>query len=235
MGPIAVAKHLAPFLPGHPFKNTDAVVGPVAAAPYGSASILVIPWMYLAMSGGAGVTSASKVAILNANYVAKRLESAFPILYRGSSGLVAHECILDIRPLKASSGIEAEDIAKRLADYGFHAPTVSFPVSGCLMVEPTESESRAELDRFCEAMLLIREEIARVERGEWDKSDNPLKHAPHTAQAVISNSWSHAYSREIAAYPHPSCRLNKFWPSVGRVDNAYGDKNLVCTCPPMEG
>ncbi|MFM8386747.1 MAG: aminomethyl-transferring glycine dehydrogenase [Planctomycetia bacterium] len=236
MGPICVAAHLAPFLPGHPEVRTGGAkaIGPVSAAPVGSASILVIPWMYIAMMGAEGLKRATEVAILNANYMAKRLEGHYPILYRGDKGRVAHEFILDCRPLKETSGIEAEDIAKRLMDYGFHAPTLSFPVAGTLMVEPTESESKAELDRFCDALIAIRKEIARVESGALDRKDNPLKNAPHTAAHVTADTWAHPYTRQEAAYPAPWTRQHKFWPSVGRVDNVYGDRNLMCACPPVE-
>jgi glycine dehydrogenase len=236
MGPIAVAKHLAAFLPGHPVVRLDGrdMLGAVSAAPWGSASILPISWVYIRMMGGSGLTDATKVAILNANYIARRLEPHFPVLYKGKNGLVAHECIVDPRVVKQASGVEVEDIAKRLMDYGFHAPTVSFPVAGTLMIEPTESESQAELDRFCDAMIAIREEIRDVETGVLDRKDNPLKHAPHTMEAVISDGWSHAYSRERAAFPVASTRQRKFWPAVGRVESAYGDRNLVCACPPVE-
>ncbi|HSN20335.1 MAG TPA: aminomethyl-transferring glycine dehydrogenase, partial [Usitatibacter sp.] len=230
VGPVAVAAHLAPFLPGR--GPAGQGVGPVAAAPYGSASILPISWMYMEMMGEAGLTAASEAAILNANYVARRLAPHYPVLFSGPQGLVAHECILDLRPLKEASGITAEDVAKRLMDYGFHAPTMSFPVPGTLMVEPTESESRAELDRFCEAMIAIRAEIRNVEEGRWDREDNPLRNAPHTAQAIAAADWSHPYSREAAAYPLPALREDKYWPPVARVDNVYGDRHLVCTCPP---
>ncbi|MBX7083865.1 MAG: aminomethyl-transferring glycine dehydrogenase [Nannocystaceae bacterium] len=234
MGPIGVKSHLAPFLPGHPLASVGgaSAIGPVAAAPWGSASILPIPWMYIAMMGSAGLRRATELAILNANYMAKRLSSEFSILYTGEHGMVAHEFILDLRPFKAA-GIEAEDVAKRLMDYGFHAPTMSFPVPGTLMIEPTESEPKAELDRLCDALISIRREIARVERGEWPKDDNPLKHAPHTAAAVMAESWTHAYTREQAAYPAAWLRDHKYWPPVARVDNAYGDRHLVCSCPPV--
>jgi glycine dehydrogenase len=238
MGPISVAKHLAPHLPMHPLgwekRGSTKAIGPVSAAPFGSASILVIPWMYIAMMGGAGLTAATSTAILNANYMATRLSRAFDVLYRGAKGRVAHEFILDCRPFKKSAGVEVEDIAKRLIDYGFHAPTMSFPVPGTLMIEPTESESKAELDRFCDAMLAIREEIRKIEDGKLDRADNPLKHAPHTAAVVTADEWKHAYSREQAAYPAEWVREHKFWPPVSRVDNAYGDRNLVCTCEPVE-
>nr|WP_246841518.1 aminomethyl-transferring glycine dehydrogenase [Chroococcidiopsis sp. TS-821] len=236
MGPIGVAKHLVPFLPGHPVVQIggEQSIGAIAAAPWGSASILPISWMYITLMGAAGLTQATKVAILNANYIAHRLEPYYPVLYRGKSGLVAHECILDLRSLKKSAGIEVDDIAKRLMDYGFHAPTVSWPVAGTMMVEPTESESKAELDRFCEAMIQIRQEIAEIEAGKVDMHDNVLKNAPHTADALISSDWQHPYTREQAAYPTSWTREYKFWTPVGRIDNAYGDRNFVCSCLPME-
>ncbi|MFN0008498.1 MAG: aminomethyl-transferring glycine dehydrogenase, partial [Planctomycetota bacterium] len=235
MGPICVAKHLAPFLPGHPVIETggEHAIGAVSAAPWGSAMILPISWMYIAMMGPDGLRHATEVAILNENYVAKRLSEHFPILYTGKNGLVAHECIVDVRPLK-KAGIEVEDVAKRLMDYGFHAPTMSFPVAGTLMIEPTESESKGELDRFCDAMIAIRQEARAVERGEMDRLDNPLKNAPHTMEMVIASEWKHPYSREVAAFPAPWTRERKFWPHVARIDNAYGDKNLVCSCPPID-
>ena len=236
MGPIAVAAHLLPFLPGHPCAGVNGLqsTGPVSAAPWGSASILAISWAYIAMMGGKGLTAATEVAILNANYMAKRLEEHFPILYRGAGGRVAHEFIVDLRHFKESAGIEAEDVAKRLMDYGFHAPTVSFPVAGTLMIEPTESESREELDRFCEALIAIRGEIREIESGNADRVQNVLKNAPHTASAVTADVWAMPYAREKAAFPTAWVRAHKFWPSVGRVNNAYGDRNLVCTCPPIE-
>ena len=236
MGPIAVAGHLAPFLPGHPLVALGGpqAIGPVSAAPWGSASILSISYMYILMMGAAGLTAATRTAILNANYMAKRLEGHYPILYRGKNGLVAHEFILDLRPLKASAGIEADDVAKRLMDYGFHAPTMSFPVAGTLMIEPTESEPKAELDRFCDAMIAIREEIRQIEQGKWPRDNNPLKHAPHTADVVTATEWARPYPRELAAFPAPWIREGKFWPFVARIDNAYGDRHLICTCPPME-
>lgn len=236
MGPIAVAAHLAPFLPGHPVVRAGSPdsIGPVAAAPWGSAGILVISWAYIAMMGGRGLTNATQMAILNANYMAKRLEGHFPILYKGVNGRVAHEFIVDLRGFKESAGIEAEDVAKRLMDYGFHAPTVSFPVAGTLMIEPTESESKEELDRFCEALVAIREEIREIESGQADRKVNVLKNAPHTAAMVVSDSWTMPYGREKAAFPSPFVRANKFWPAVGRVNNAYGDRNLICSCPPVE-
>ncbi len=231
VGPIGVAAHLAKFLPGDPrIEGSHAV----SAAPLGSASILVISWLYIAMMGRTGLAEASKLAILNANYMAKRLGAHFPVLYRGNAGLVAHECILDLRDAKASAGIEVEDVAKRLMDYGFHAPTVSWPVAGTVMIEPTESESLEELDRFCDAMIAIAGEIKAIESGAADRADNALKNAPHTASAVTSDTWHHAYSREQAAFPAPYLREHKFWPSVGRIDSVYGDRNLVCSCPPME-
>ena len=236
MGPIAVASHLAPFLPGHPVVCTggEKAIGAVSAAPYGSAGIAVISWAYIAMMGGEGLTHATTLAILNANYMAKRLEGHYPVLYTGANGRVAHEFIIDLRTFKESAGVEAEDVAKRLMDYGYHAPTVSFPVAGTLMIEPTESESKEELDRFCEALIAIRGEIREIEEGTADRQNNVLKNAPHTAEAVISDRWSAPYSREKAAYPAPWTRKNKFWPSVGRVNNPYGDRNLVCSCPPVE-
>jgi glycine dehydrogenase len=236
MGPIAVKEKLARFLPGHPLaENSAAAVGPVSAAPYGSPSILPIPWAYIRMMGGEGLRRATQVAILNANYMAERLSPHYPILFRGERGGVAHEFILDLRPLKKRTGIEVDDIAKRLMDYGFHSPTMSFPVPGTLMIEPTESEPRAELDRFCDAMIAIREELRAIEEGRSDREDNPLRHAPHTAAAVISDQWSHAYSREQAAYPAPWTREYKYWPPVGRIDNARGDRQLVCVCTESMG
>jgi glycine dehydrogenase len=236
MGPIGVAKHLVPFLPNHVVVPVGGAqgTGAVSAAPWGSASILPISMMYIDMMGGEGLTLATKIAILNANYIAKRLEAHYPVLYKGTKGWVAHECIVDPRGLKAASGVEVEDIAKRLMDYGFHAPTVSFPVAGTLMIEPTESESKAELDRFCDALISIREEIREVEMGAADRADNPLKHAPHPLARVVNDDWSHAYAREKAAFPAPWTRVHKFWPAVGRVESAYGDRNLVCSCPPTD-
>ena len=239
MGPIGVRSHLAPFLPTHPLvdvgvKSSKAKVGPVSAAPWGSASILVISWAYIVMMGALGMKRATEVAILNANYISKRLEPHYPTLYRGVKGFVAHECILDLREIKKTSGIEVEDVAKRLMDYGFHAPTVSFPVPGTLMVEPTESESKAELDRFCDAMIAIREEIRAIEEGKMDRTNNPLKNAPHTAVAVTATEWTRPYSREVAAFPTPFTKEYKFWPAVGRIDGNYGDRNLVCTCLSIE-
>ena len=238
MGPIGVVAHLTPFLPGHdivsPYAEAGEHIGAVSAAPWGSSSILPISWMYIALMGGDGLTRATEVAILNANYMAKRLEGHYSILYRGRNDRVAHECIIDLRPFKKSLGIEAEDIAKRLIDYGFHPPTMSWPVAGTIMVEPTESESQAELDRFCDAMIAIRKEIHEIEDGNADRQNNLLKNAPHTAAMIAGDRWDYPYSRERAVYPTPWTKTNKFWPSVGRVDNAYGDRNLVCACLPMD-
>jgi glycine dehydrogenase len=236
VGPVAVGAHLAKFLPNQVssgYERTADGIGAVSAAPYGSASILPISWMYIAMMGAKNLTAATETAILNANYVANKLAPHYPVLYSGPGGLVAHECILDLRPIKETSGITVDDVAKRLADYGFHAPTMSFPVPGTLMVEPTESESKEELDRFIEAMIAIREEIRAVEEGRSDREDNPLKHAPHTAAVVIADDWKHAYARETAAYPLPSLIAKKYWPPVGRADNVYGDRNLFCSCVPI--
>jgi glycine dehydrogenase len=233
VGPIGVAEHLVEFLPGHPIVNLggENPIGAVAAAPWGSAGILPISWMYIAMMGPNGLTEATKFAILNANYIAKRLEKYFPTLYRGHGNLVAHECILDLRQFKS---VTAEDVAKRLMDYGFHAPTLSWPVAGTFMVEPTESEPKAELDRFCDAMIAIHAEMAAIESGKADKQNNPLKNAPYTADMIASDNWNHPYSREQAAFPVKSLRDYKFWPAVGRIDNVYGDRNLVCTCEGMD-
>ena len=235
VGPIGVAKHLAPFLPGNVVVKTggDHAIGAVSSAPWGSASILPISMMYIDMMGAGGLAYATKIAILNANYMAHRLDPHYPVLYRGANGRVAHECIVDPRALKASSGVEAEDISKRLMDYGFHAPTLSFPVHDTLMIEPTESEPKAELDRFCDALIAIAGEAADIEKGVLPRDDNPLKHAPHTLEAVVSDAWTHAYSRERAAFPLPWVRQRKFWPTVGRIESAYGDRNLVCSCPPI--
>jgi glycine dehydrogenase len=236
MGPICCNDRLAPFLPGHPVVEVggEKAIGPVSAAPWGSASILVISWAYIALLGRSGVRLASEVAILNANYMARRLEDHFDVLFRGKNGRVAHEFILDMRPFRKSAGITEEDVAKRLQDYGFHGPTMSWPVIGTIMAEPTESESKAELDRFCDALISIRAEIQQVELGIADREDNPLKHAPHTAAVVTADDWDHAYTRQQAAYPAAWTRDSKFWPTVGRVNNAYGDRNLVCSCPPVE-
>ncbi|MGR0279737.1 aminomethyl-transferring glycine dehydrogenase [Marinomonas dokdonensis] len=237
MGPIGVKSHLAPFLPGHavtPVLGMAEQHGAVSAAPYGSASILVITWMYIKMMGDIGLREATYNAILNANYVAKRLSGHYPVLYTGKNNTVAHECIIDIRPLKAESGISEEDIAKRLMDFGFHAPTMSFPVAGTLMIEPTESENLEELDRFCDAMIQIRQEITKVQSGDWPLEDNPLVNAPHTADSLLDTEWTHAYSRKEAAYPLAWIKARKYWPPVGRIDNVYGDRNLFCECPPID-
>jgi glycine dehydrogenase len=231
MGPIGVKAHLAPFLPGHP--QTGGECGPVSAAPFGSPSILPISWAYVLMMGGAGLTQATKVAILNANYIAKRLEGAYNVLFKGTNGRVAHECILDTRPYETSAHVTVDDIAKRLIDHGFHAPTMSWPVAGTLMVEPTESETKAELDRFCNAMLEIRDEIAEIAEGRIDAENNPLKNAPHTTNDLVAD-WERPYSRERGCFPAGAFRVDKYWPPVGRVDNVYGDRHLVCTCPPLE-
>jgi len=231
IGPVAVKAHLAPYLPGR--LGDAGAVGMVSAADFGSASILPIPWMYLTMMGAAGLTRATQLALLNANYLARRLAPHYPVLYTGRNGHVAHECILDLRPLKETSGISAEDVAKRLMDYGFHAPTLSFPVPGTLMVEPTESESRVELDRFIDAMVRIRAEIAAVAEGRYDRDDNPLRNAPHTAAMIGADRWDHGYPRELAAFPTPGLRRRKYWPPVARVDNVHGDRHLVCSCPPL--
>jgi len=228
VGPVAVRAHLADFLPGR------GVVGPVAAAPYGSAGILPISWAYIAMMGADGLRRATGVAVLSANYVAKRLAPHYPVLYTGRNDLVAHECVIDLRPLTRDTGVTVDDVAKRLIDYGFHAPTMSFPVAGTLMIEPTESESLDELDRFCDAMIAIRAEIERVASGEYDPSDNPLRNAPHTAEMLIAGEWKHPYDREEAAYPAGVDRRGKYWPPVRRIDQAYGDRNLMCSCPPPE-
>jgi glycine dehydrogenase len=237
VGPVAVREHLAPFLPNHPLLPEAGPAtgpGPVSGAPFGSASILPISWAYIALMGPDGLRRATELAILNANYVAARLDAAFPVLYTGDHDRVAHECILDLRPLTAATGVTVDDVAKRLIDFGFHAPTMSFPVAGTLMVEPTESESLAELDRFVEAMLAIREEIAQVERGELAHDDSPLAHAPHTAEDVLVETWERPYTRERAAYPVAGLRRDKYWPPVSRIDGGYGDRHLVCSCPPPE-
>ena len=250
VGPIGVAKHLVKFLPAQAkisnqqsagnaaegeagLSISNLSVGPVSAAPFGSASILTISWMYIRMMGAAGLTKATKVAILNANYIAKRLDRHFPVLFKGKHGLVAHECILDLRPCK-SAGVEVEDVAKRLMDYGFHAPTVSWPVPGTVMIEPTESEAKDELDRFCEAMIAIRGEIDAIDTGAADRKNNLLKNAPHTIEQVTADAWDRPYSREQAAWPASWTREQKFWPAVARIDSVYGDRNLFCTCPPLE-
>jgi glycine dehydrogenase len=245
VGPVAARAHLAPFLPGHAFaQNLEHPLagggsvqhegGAVSGAPYGSSSILPISWAYVRMMGSEGLKQATGAAVLAANYVAARLRDHFPVLYAGDNGLVAHECILDLRPLKDATGVGAEDVAKRLIDFGFHAPTLSFPVAGTLMVEPTESESQHELDRFIDAMIQIRDEIRAVEDGRLDREDNPLRNAPHTATMVVGTEWTHAYPRELAAFPLPSLRLSKYWPPVSRVDNVYGDKNVMCACIPID-
>ena len=236
MGPIGVKAHLAPFLPGHPATDgaTPRAVGPVSAAPFGSASILTISYIYILMMGGEGLTRATEIAILNANYIATKLDAHFPVLYRNAKGRVAHECIVDPRPLKISSGVTVDDIAKRLIDYGFHAPTMSFPVPGTLMIEPTESESKAELDRFCDAMIAIRREIAEIEGGRFKVEASPLRHAPHTVHDIADDAWARPYSRAEGCFPAGVSRTDKYWCPVGRVDNVYGDRNLVCSCPPVE-
>jgi glycine dehydrogenase len=237
VGPIGVAKHLVPFLPTAASLNQNIdinkLVGPVAAAPYGSASILTISWMYIRMMGAAGLTKATQIAILSANYIAKRLDQYFPVLFKGKHGLVAHECILDLRQWK-DAGIEVEDVAKRLMDYGFHAPTISWPVAGTMMVEPTESEPKHELDRFCDALISIHAEIDAIANGKADRENNVLKNAPHTARQIASDKWNRPYSREQAAFPAPWTREHKFWPAVARIDNVYGDRNLFCSCPPLD-
>lgn len=237
MGPIGVKKHLAPFLPSHPVVPTGGIpapdqsqpLGTISAAPWGSALILPISYTYIAMMGSKGLTEASMIAILNANYMAKRLEKHYPILFRGVNGTVAHEFIVDLRGFKNTAGIEPEDVAKRLIDYGFHGPTMSWPVPGTLMIEPTESESKAELDRFCDALISIREEISQIEKGKADIHHNVLKGAPHPPSVLMADAWTKPYSREYAAYPATWLKTAKFWPSTGRVDNVYGDRNLVCT------
>ncbi|QDT04831.1 Glycine dehydrogenase (decarboxylating) [Rubripirellula lacrimiformis] len=238
MGPISVASQLVPFLPGHPIQRPDTAgefaIGPVSASPYGSSSILTISYVYIAMMGGVGLRKATQVAILNANYMAQRLREHYDVLYTDRDGRVAHEFIIDCRDFEKTAGVKVEDITKRLMDYGFHGPTMSFPVPGTLMIEPTESESKSELDRFCDAMIAIREEIREIETGSMDREDNPLKHAPHTMAAVSDDEWNHGYSRQQAAWPVAWLRDAKFWPTVGRIDNAYGDRNLVCSCPPMD-
>jgi glycine dehydrogenase len=238
MGPIAVAPHLAPYLPGHPVVPVGGskAIHAVSAAPWGSASILLISYGYIRMLGGEGLTEATRVAILNANYIKARLEGHYDVLYANHNDRVAHEMIFDLRPFKHGAGasIDEQDVAKRLMDYGFHAPTVSFPVAGTKMIEPTESEGKDELDRFCDALIAIRREIQDVVDGVADARDNVLKNAPHTAEAVSAAAWTNPYSREQAAYPLPYVRADKFWPPVARVDNPYGDRNLICSCPPIE-
>ena len=241
MGPIGVKVHLAPYLPGHPLvegvnpaASKCGTVGTVSAAPWGSASILTVSWAYIAMMGADGLRRATQVAILSANYIAARLREHYPILYAGRNGMVAHECILDLRPIKRSCNITVDDIAKRLVDYGFHAPTMSFPVADTLMIEPTESENMRELDRFCDAMISIRREIDLIERGKSDRENNPLKNAPHTHRLLLEPEWTMPYSKQQAFYPMHTIRDDKYWPPVGRVDNLHGDRNLFCSCPPME-
>jgi glycine dehydrogenase len=237
VGPVCVVEDLVPYLPGHATGGVTGGVGAISAAPLGNAAVLPISWMYCRMMGPEGLQQATEVAILSANYISARLKDHYPTLYASQNGKVAHECILDLRPLKETSGgvhgVSAEDVAKRLIDYGFHAPTLSFPVAGTLMVEPTESEDLAEIDRFCDAMIAIREEIRRVEKGEWPQDDNPLKHAPHTAQALLGDSWTHAYSRQVAAATLSARQHAKYWAPVGRLDNVYGDRNLFCSCVPV--
>ncbi|MEV4189250.1 aminomethyl-transferring glycine dehydrogenase, partial [Streptosporangium canum] len=233
VGPVAVRAHLADYLPGHPLREGSAV-GPVSAAPYGSAGILPISWAYIRMMGTEGLTAATEQAILSANYLARRLAPHYPVLYTGRGGLVAHECIVDLRQITKETGVTVDDVAKRLVDYGFHAPTMSFPVAGTLMIEPTESEDLAELDRFCDAMIAIRGEIEKVASGAYDRVDNPLRNAPHTADCLVADEWAHPYTRTEAAYPLPSVREGKYWSPVRRIDQAYGDRNLVCSCPPLE-
>ncbi len=237
VGPVAVREHLAPYLPNHPLADEAGPAtgpGPISAAPWGSASILPISWMYITMMGREGLRQATQTAILTANYIAERLAPHYPILYTGQNGMVAHECIVDLRPLSAETGVSVDDIAKRLIDYGFHAPTMSFPVAGTLMIEATESESLAEVDRFCDAMIAIRGEVDRVQAGEWPADDNPLHNAPHTAEDLAADDWSHPYGRELAAYPVPALRRDKYWVPVSRIDGAYGDRNVMCSCPPLE-
>jgi glycine dehydrogenase len=235
VGPVCVVEDLVPYLPGHATAG-HAVngVGAVSAAPLGNAAVLPISWMYCRMMGAEGLQHATETAILSANYISARLKDHYPTLYASAEGYVAHECILDVRPLKDATGVSAEDVAKRLMDYGFHAPTLSFPVPGTLMVEPTESETLGELDRFIDAMIAIREEIRLIENGTWPQDNNPLKHAPHTAASVTADVWDHPYSRECAAFALPSLKRQKYWPTVGRVDNVYGDRNLFCSCLPLE-
>ncbi|CAG8707845.1 7745_t:CDS:2, partial [Acaulospora morrowiae] len=236
VGPIGVKSHLMPFLPKHPIVETGGGkgIGPVAAAPYGSANILPISWAYIKMMGGEGLKSATQLALLNANYLVRRLASHYKILYTNKNGMCAHEFIVDIGPFGGSANIQAIDIAKRLQDYGFHSPTMSWPVVNSLMIEPTESESKAELDRFCDTMISIRKEISSIEQGSQPKEDNVLKNSPHTIQVLVKDTWDKSYTREEAAFPLKYLRERKFWPTVGRVDDAFGDKNLMCSCPPIE-
>jgi len=236
VGAIGVAKHLTPFLPNNPIIPVGGAhsIGAISSAPYGSSAILPIPYVYIKLMGTEGLKKATQVAILNANYMANRLKNHYNVVYTGTNGMVAHEFILDLRPFKATSGVEAEDVAKRLMDYGFHAPTLSFPIAGTLMIEPTESESKEELDRFVTALISIREEIREIEEGKFPKDNNPLQNAPHTQKVVCGDKWDKPYSRERAAFPAPWTKLHKHWPSVSRIDNAFGDRNLICTCPPPE-
>jgi glycine dehydrogenase len=233
VGPVCVVEDLVPYLPGHATAGLAGGTGAVSAAPLGNAAVLPISWMYIRMMGAEGLTAATEAAILSANYISARLKDHYPTLYASANGHVAHECILDLRQLKETSGVMAEDVAKRLIDYGFHAPTLSFPVANTLMVEPTESETLAEIDRFIDAMIAIREEIRHVENGTWPQDDNPLKNAPHTAESLLKADWPHPYAREAAAYPVASLRQGKYWAPVGRVDNVYGDRNLFCSCVPV--
>ncbi len=235
-GPVGVRSHLAPYLPNHPLApeaGPETGVGPISGAPFGSASILPISWAYVRLMGGAGLTRATQTAVLSANYIAARLREHYPVLYSGHDGVVAHECILDLRELTRATGVTVDDVAKRLVDYGFHAPTMSFPVAGTLMVEPTESEDLREIDRFCDAMVAIRAEIEQVARGEVPVADSVLRHAPHTAYS-LAGEWDHPYDRQTAAFPPGVDRLSKYWPPVRRIDGAFGDRNLVCACPPPE-
>jgi glycine dehydrogenase len=236
MGPIAAASHLAPFLPKHPLVSTGGPqgIGAIAAAPFGSPNILPISWAFIQLMGEEGLTKATQVAILNANYMAKRLSKYYAVLFTGKNDMAAHEFILDLRSFKKSADVEVEDVAKRLMDYGFHAPTISWPVPGTMMIEPTESESKAELDRYCDALISIRREIVDIEEGRLPRDNNPLKHAPHTIDSIAQSEWPHPYPREQAAFPAPWLRDHKFWPTVSRIDSAYGDRHLVCACPPME-
>jgi len=237
VGPIAVSAHLAPYLPRHPLTEEAGPktgIGAIAAAPWGSASILPISWAYIAMMGGPGMVKATEVAILSANYVAKRLSEHYKILYTGAGSLVAHECIIDTRPIQDAAHLTVDDIAKRLMDYGFHSPTMSWPVMHTLMMEPTESEPKEELDRFVDAMISIAHEADKIAAGEWPQDDNPMVNAPHTADVVMADTWDHAYPREVAAYPVKGLLADKYWPTVGRIDNAHGDRNLVCSCPSID-